>query len=45
MATKGYISMDQLKSLYKAGEIDTVIMAFTDMQGRLIGKELPPDIS
>jgi len=40
MATKGYISMDQLKSLYKAGEIDTVIMAFTDMQGRLIGKRV-----
>jgi glutamine synthetase len=40
MATTGYISLDQLKSLYSAGEIDTVIMAFTDMQGRLIGKRV-----
>ena len=40
MATTGYISMDTLAQLHQAGEIDTVIMAFTDMQGRLIGKRV-----
>ena len=32
------LSFDQLKSLVTAGEIDTVVAAFADMQGRLIGK-------
>ena len=40
MATTGYINLEQLKTLYSKGEIDTVIMAFTDMQGRLIGKRV-----
>lgn len=40
MATTGYITIDQLKTLHSKGEIDTVIMAFTDMQGRLIGKRV-----
>ena len=40
MATTGYISMETLAQLHQAGEIDTVIMAFTDMQGRLIGKRV-----
>jgi len=40
MATTGFIDMDTLSSLYSAGEVDTVIMAFTDMQGRLIGKRV-----
>lgn len=40
MATTGYISMDTLGELYRSGEVDTVIMAFTDMQGRLIGKRV-----
>jgi glutamine synthetase len=30
--------VDQLRSLVAAGEIDTVVVAFTDMQGRLQGK-------
>ena len=34
----GMLSLDQLKKLVAAGEIDTVVVAFTDMQGRLIGK-------
>jgi glutamine synthetase len=38
MSNKGFISLEQLKSLYESGEIDTVVMGFTDMQGRLIGK-------
>jgi glutamine synthetase len=32
------LTTDQLNELIDAGEIDTVIVAFTDMQGRLVGK-------
>ena len=32
------LTVDQLRSLIEAGEIDTVVVAFTDMQGRLQGK-------
>jgi glutamine synthetase len=32
------LSFDQLKAAVAAGEIDTVVAAFADMQGRLIGK-------
>ena len=39
MAT-GNLSMHELTSGYEAGEFDTVIVAFTDMQGRLIGKRV-----
>jgi glutamine synthetase len=34
----GMLTTDQLAAMTKAGEIDTVIVAFTDMQGRLVGK-------
>lgn len=34
----GNLNFDQLKSAVSAGEIDTVLAAATDMQGRLIGK-------
>src|SRR5690554_6082479 len=34
----GKLSFEQLKSAVAAGEIDTVIAAAVDMQGRLIGK-------
>ena len=37
MASSAY-SLDQLKADVKAGTIDTVLVAFPDMQGRLIGK-------
>jgi glutamine synthetase len=37
MAAPSY-SLDQLKADVKSGAIDTVIVAFPDMQGRLIGK-------
>ena len=30
----------ELKDLVATGEIDTVVVAFTDMQGRLLGKRL-----
>jgi glutamine synthetase len=34
----GMLTMNELEKLVEAGEIDTVIVAFTDMQGRLVGK-------
>jgi len=40
MTKTGYISHDDLQVMYDQGEIDTVVMAFTDMQGRLIGKRV-----
>ncbi len=36
----GYLSLEDLAGLVGVGEIDTVIVAFTDMQGRLIGKRV-----
>jgi len=36
----GNLTLDELESLIEAGTIDTVIVAFTDMQGRLIGKRV-----
>ncbi|GAB2794576.1 glutamine synthetase family protein [Streptomyces daliensis] len=32
------LAVDELRALVEAGEIDTVVLAFTDMQGRLQGK-------
>ena len=34
------LSFEELNGLVDRGEIDTVIVAFTDMQGRLLGKRL-----
>ncbi len=34
------LSLDRLKELIGAGDVDTVVIAFTDMQGRLQGKRL-----
>ena len=34
------LSQTELERLVAAGDIDTVIVAFTDMQGRLIGKRI-----
>lgn len=34
------LSVDRLRSMILDGEIDTVVLAFTDMQGRLLGKLL-----
>jgi glutamine synthetase len=39
-ARPGMLSLDELRQLAAEGEIDTVILAFTDMQGRLQGKRL-----
>ena len=37
---RGKLDLDGLKALIEAGEIDTVLVCFTDMQGRLIGKRV-----
>ena len=34
------LSVDELRAAIDDGEIDTVVVAFTDMQGRLQGKRL-----
>jgi glutamine synthetase len=34
------LSFGELKAEVEAGQLDTVIVAFTDMQGRLLGKRL-----
>jgi glutamine synthetase len=34
------LSLDQLKAAVRNGTIDTVVVAFTDMQGRLVGKRV-----
>lgn len=36
----GRLTIDQLRAAVAEGQIDTVIVAMTDMQGRLIGKRL-----
>ncbi len=40
MGTRGMLSRAELEKLVEAGDIDTVIVAFCDMQGRLTGKRL-----
>src|SRR4029079_2160650 len=35
-----YLTPEQLRLLIDDGDVDTVVMAFTDMQGRLQGKRL-----
>jgi glutamine synthetase len=37
---KGLLTEKELTSLVAAGEIDTVIVGFTDVQGRLVGKRV-----
>ena len=39
-APKGIMPLAELESLVAAGEVDTVIVGFTDMQGRLTGKRI-----
>ena len=38
--TLGMLSLDDLAKEAEAGTIDTVVTAFTDMQGRLFGKRI-----
>ena len=39
-ASTGYLSLDQLRTIVADDRVDTVIVAFTDMQGRLVGKRV-----
>jgi glutamine synthetase len=39
-ARPGMLSLEELRVLAGAGTVDTVVLAFTDMQGRLQGKRL-----
>src|SRR3954452_24889840 len=38
--TRGMLSLDDLRKAGEDGTIDTVVTAFTDMQGRLFGKRI-----
>jgi glutamine synthetase len=38
--TAGMLSLEELRGEVEAGTIDTVVTAFTDMQGRLFGKRI-----
>ncbi|APZ44402.1 glutamine synthetase family protein [Acidihalobacter ferrooxydans] len=40
MQNTGFIDLDTLRTLAASGEVDTVLLAMTDMQGRLQGKRL-----
>jgi glutamine synthetase len=40
---RGMLTLEQLRVEVGEGEIDTVVLAFTDMQGRLQGKRLAAD--
>lgn len=42
-ALKGMLTLDELSALATADEIDTVIVAFSDHYGRLLGKRLDAD--
>jgi glutamine synthetase len=37
---RGMLTLDELRQEIEAGTIDTVVTAFTDMQGRLVGKRI-----
>ncbi len=37
---QGMLSLDELKALIKGGDIDTVVVAMVDMQGRFMGKRV-----
>ncbi len=39
----GLLTLDELKTAAKKGEIDTVLVCFADMQGRLVGKRFMAD--
>ncbi|RWZ68562.1 glutamine synthetase [Labedella populi] len=40
MTTTGNLTLERLSALSATGDIDTVVVAFTDMQGRLVGKRV-----
>jgi glutamine synthetase len=40
---RGMLTVDELRNDIESGAIDTVIVAITDMQGRLMGKRIHGD--
>jgi glutamine synthetase len=36
----GLLTLEELAETVRKGDVDTVVVAFTDMQGRLMGKRL-----
>ncbi|MEQ1698800.1 MAG: glutamine synthetase, partial [Ilumatobacteraceae bacterium] len=38
MAVPGMLTRDELEQLIRKGDVDTVLMVFPDLQGRLVGK-------
>jgi glutamine synthetase len=40
MALRGMLAVDELDDLVQTGRIDTVLVAFPDLQGRLVGKRV-----
>ena len=43
MSVSGMITVEELERLVKAEEIDTVVVAFTDLYGRFMGKRFDAD--
>ena len=42
-AVRGMLTLDELRQKVETGEIDTVIIAFPDLYGRLLGKRIAAD--
>ena len=42
--TSGLLSSEQLGVLIDQGDIETVLVGFTDLYGRVMGKSFEPDL-
>ena len=40
---QGLLSLDELKALVRRGEVDTVLVVFSDLYGRFMGKRFDAD--
>jgi glutamine synthetase len=43
MTVRGMLTVEEIRDLIDGGQIDTVLMVFSDLQGRLMGKRLTGD--
>ena len=43
MSKKGFLTLDELSGKIGGGEIETIVVAFTDHYGRLMGKRVDAD--
>src|SRR5438034_2322732 len=43
MQRQGMLTIEELQELSRAGDVDTVLCMFTDLQGRCMGKRVLPD--